>query len=190
MPRTAAERRAWDASWNSHSSPAYQFNGGQPTGSASSQLSQIQRLNADLSGPLAFQSDHSHIPDLLLSASAENRDDFASDFPHEPTSSASSSQLQANQADIAELNRRLQSLDLRVRILEAERSGAQQALWHYHRAARDSQRLRSLISPWAFMSAKLDHIRSRVSLTSASRTCLRPYNKPGPAAQPTFHQPL
>ena len=85
--------------------------------------------------------------------------------PNEPTSSAWATQLQANQADIADLNRRLQSLDLRVRVLEAERSGAQQALWHYHRAARDSQRLRSLISPWAFMSAKLDLIRSRVSLT-------------------------
>ena len=165
MPRTPAERRAYDSGWNSHSSPAYQFNAGQPTGSASSQLSHLTRLNAGLSGPLAFQSDHSHIPDLLPSASADVSADIESDFPHEPTSAASATQLQANQADIADLNRRLQSLDLRVRVLEAERSGAQQALWHYHRAARDSQRLRSLISPWAFMSAKLDLIRSRVSLT-------------------------
>jgi len=166
MPRTAAERSAWDANWKSHSSPAYQFNGGMPTGSASSQLSQMQRLNAGLSGPLAFQADHSHMTDLLPSASwVDTHDDFASDLPRDPSASASSPQAQANQADVAELNRRLQSLDLRVRILEAERSGAQQALWHYHRAARDSQRLRSLISPWAFMSAKMDLIRSRLNLT-------------------------
>ena len=42
---------------NSHNSPAYQFNRGLPTGSASSQLSQWQRLNAGLSGPLAFEHD-------------------------------------------------------------------------------------------------------------------------------------
>ena len=74
-------------------------------------------------------------------------------------------QSQAHQADIAELNRRLQSLDLRVRVLEAERSGAQQALWHYHGAARDHQRLRSIISPWAFISAKIDLIKSRLNQT-------------------------
>ena len=51
--------------------------------------------------------------------------------------------------DMQQLLSRFRSLDLRVRVLEAERSGAQQALWHHHRAASDSQRLRSLISPWA-----------------------------------------
>ena len=45
--------------------------------------------------------------------------------------------------DIQQLISRFRSLDLRVRVLEAERSGAQQALWHHHRAASDSQRLRS-----------------------------------------------
>ena len=162
MPRASAERRAWDG-WNNHCSPAYQFNGGQPTGSAASQLSQFQRLNAGLTGPLAFQADHSHMSDLLPPASLEAPDDFASQDPT-ASASASATQQQACQADIHELTRRLQSLDLRVRTLEAERSGAQQALWHYHRAARDSQRLRSLISPWAFMSAKLDLIRNKVNL--------------------------
>ena len=82
MPRTAAERRAWDAGWNSHSSPEYQFNGGQPTGSAASHLTQIQRLNAGLSGPLAFQADHSPMTDLLPSANFAN--DVVSDFPADP----------------------------------------------------------------------------------------------------------
>ena len=48
---------------NSHNSPAYQFNRGLPTGSASSQLSQWQRLNAGLSGPLAFEHDFSALDD-------------------------------------------------------------------------------------------------------------------------------
>ena len=40
--------------------------------------------------------------------------------------------------DMQQLISRFRSLDLRVRVLEAERSGAQQALWHHHRAASDS----------------------------------------------------
>ena len=136
---------------NSRNSPAYQFNRGHPTGSASSQLSQWQRLNAGLTGPLAFEQDFSALDDpasSLDAAYASETYDFNEDgsAPTQPM-------------DFQLLLSRFRSLDLRVRILEAERSGAQQALWHHHRAATDSQRLRSLISPWAYMSSKVDAIR-------------------------------
>ena len=74
----------------------------------------------------------------------------------------------APDVDLPDLLRRFRSLDLRVRVLEAERSGAQQARWHHHRAAFQNQRLRSLISPWAFMSSKVDTLRTRLQ-TVASR---------------------
>ncbi|CAE7238129.1 unnamed protein product, partial [Symbiodinium sp. KB8] len=66
MPR--AQDRSMRSPWpNSHNSPAYQFNRGMPTGSASSQLSQWQRLNAGLSGPLAFEQDFSALDDPAAS---------------------------------------------------------------------------------------------------------------------------
>ncbi|CAE7457203.1 unnamed protein product, partial [Symbiodinium microadriaticum] len=130
---------------------------GLPTQSAASQLSQWQRLNAGLSGPLAFEQDVSALEDPAFSqdaAYASESYDFHDDgMPPAPP------------IDMQQLISRFRSLDLRVRVLEAERSGAQQALWHHHRAASDSQRLRSLISPWAFMSSKVDAIR--VSLQRA-----------------------
>ena len=136
---------------NSHNSPAYQFNRGMPTGSASSQLSQWQRLNAGLSGPLAFQHDFSALDDPASSH------DVA--FASEPYDFNEDGTPPTQPIDLQLLLSRFRSLDLRVRVLEAERSGAQQALWHHHRAATDSQRLRSLISPWAYMSSKVDAIR-------------------------------
>ena len=142
---------------NSHNSPAYQFNRGMPTGSASSQLSQWQRLNAGLSGPLAFEQDFSALDDPAASHDAA--------YAHEPYDFHEDGTPPAQPIDLHLLLSRFRSLDLRVRVLEAERSGAQQALWHHHRAATDSQRLRSLISPWAYMSSKVDAIR--VSLQRA-----------------------
>ena len=137
---------------NSHNSPAYQFNRGLPTGSAASQLSQWQRLNAGLSGPLAFEHDYSALDDPA-SASDPAYASESLDFHPDGTPPAPA-------VDLQQLISRFRSLDLRVRVLEAERSGAQQALWHHHRAASDSQRLRSLISPWAYMSSKVDAIRT------------------------------
>ena len=123
---------------NSHNSPAYQFNRGMPTGSASSQLSQWQRLNAGLSGPLAFERDFSALDDPASSHDAA--------YASEPYDFHKDGTPPAQPIDLHLLLSRFRSLDLRVRVLEAERSGAQQALWHHHRAATDSQRLRSLIS--------------------------------------------
>ncbi|CAE7248498.1 unnamed protein product, partial [Symbiodinium microadriaticum] len=120
------------------------------TGSASSNLSQWQRLNAGLSGPLAFEQDFSALEDPAYSQDAAYASESC-DFHHDGTPPAPP-------IDMQQLLNRFRSLDLRVRVLEAERSGAQQALWHHHRAAYDSQRLRSLISPWAFMSSKVDAI--------------------------------
>ena len=149
MPR--AQDRSLRSPWpNSHNSPAYQFNRGLPTGSASSNLSQWQRLNAGLSGPLAFEQDFSALEDPAYSQDAAYASESC-DFHHDGTPPAPP-------IDMQQLLNRFRSLDLRVRVLEAERSGAQQALWHHHRAAYDSQRLRSLISPWAFMSSKVDAI--------------------------------
>ncbi|OLQ08286.1 hypothetical protein AK812_SmicGene8223 [Symbiodinium microadriaticum] len=128
-----------------------------PTGSASSQLSQWQRLNAGLSGPLAFEQDFSALDDPAASHDAA--------YAHEPYDFHEDGTPPAQPIDLHLLLSRFRSLDLRVRVLEAERSGAQQALWHHHRAATDSQRLRSLISPWAYMSSKVDAIR--VSLQRA-----------------------
>ncbi|OLP82492.1 hypothetical protein AK812_SmicGene36850 [Symbiodinium microadriaticum] len=63
--------RSMRSPWpNSHNSPAYQFKRGMPTGSASSQLSQWQRLNAGLSGPLAFEHDFSALDDPASSHDA------------------------------------------------------------------------------------------------------------------------
>ena len=156
MPR--AQDRSMRSPWpNSHNSPAYQFSRGLPTGSASSQLSQWQRLNAGLSGPLAFEHDFSALDDPASSHDAA----FASesyDFHEDGTPPA-------QPIDVNHLLSRFRSLDLRARVLEAERSGAQQALWHHHRAASDSQRLRSLISPWAYMSSKVDAIRVSLQRT-------------------------
>ena len=161
MPR--AQDRSMRSPWpNSHNSPAYQFNRGMPTGSASSQLSQWQRLNAGLSGPLAFQHDFSALDDPASSHDAA----FASepyDFNEDGTPPSQPIDL---------LLSRFRSLDLRVRVLEAERSGAQQALWHHHRAATDSQRLRSLISPWAYMSSKVDAIRVSLQRTMSRLSSL------------------
>ena len=128
-----------------------------PTGSASSQLSQWQRLNAGLSGPLAFEQDFSALDDPAASHDAA--------YAHEPYDFHDDGTPPTQPIDLHLLLSRFRSLDLRVRVLEAERSGAQQALWHHHRAATDSQRLRSLISPWAYMSSKVDAIR--VSLQRA-----------------------
>ena len=128
-----------------------------PTGSASSQLSQWQRLNAGLSGPLAFEQDFSALDDPAASHDTA--------YAHEPLDFHDDGTPPAPPIDLHHLLSRFRSLDLRVRVLEAERSGAQQALWHHHRAATDSQRLRSLISPWAYMSSKVDAIR--VSLQRA-----------------------
>ncbi|CAE7327295.1 unnamed protein product, partial [Symbiodinium sp. KB8] len=122
-----------------------------PTGSASSQLSQWQRLNAGLSGPLAFEHDFSALDDPASSHDAA--------FASEPYDFHEDGTPPAQPIDLHLLLSRFRSLDLRVRVLEAERSGAQQALWHHHGAATDSQRLRSLISPWAYMSSKVDAIR-------------------------------
>ena len=150
MPR--AQDRSMRSPWpNSHNSPAYQFNRGMPTGSASSQLSQWQRLNAGLSGPLAFEHDFSALDDPASSHDAA--------FASEPYDFHEDGTPPSQPIDLHLLLSRFRSLDLRVRVLEAERSGAQQALWHHHRAATDSQRLRSLISPWAYMSSKVDAIR-------------------------------
>ena len=135
-PRTDL-RSPWP---NSHNSPA---NRGLPTGSASSQLSQWQRLNAGLSGPLAFEQDFSAHDPASLPATAYASESY--NFQEDGTPPAPP-------IDLQQLVSRFRSLHLRVRVLEAERSGAQQAL---HRAASDSQRLRSLISPWAFMSSNL-----------------------------------
>ena len=152
MPR--AMRSPWP---NSHNSPAYQFNRGMPTGSASSQLSQWQRLNAGLSGPLAFEHDFSALDDPASSHDAA--------FASEPYDFNEDGTPPTQPIDLQLLLSRFRSLDLRVRVLEAERSGAQQALWHHHRAATDSQRLRSLISPWAYMSSKVDAIRVSLQRT-------------------------
>ncbi|CAE7357853.1 unnamed protein product, partial [Symbiodinium microadriaticum] len=86
-------------------------------------------------------------------------------YAHEPYDFHEDGTPPAQPIDLHLLLSRFRSLDLRARVLEAERSGAQQALWHHHRAATDSQRLRSLISPWAYMSSKVDAIR--VSLQRA-----------------------
>ena len=159
MPR--AQDRSMRSPWpNSHNSPAYQFNRGMPTGSASSQLSQWQRLNAGLSGPLAFEHDFSALDDPASSH------DVA--FASEPYDFNEDGTPPSQPIDLQLLLSRFRSLDLRVRVLEAERSGAQQALWHHHRAATaatDSQRLRSLISPWAYMSSKVDAIRVSLQRT-------------------------
>ena len=156
MPR--AQDRSMRSPWpNSHNSPAYQFNRGMPTGSASSQLSQWQRLNAGLSGPLAFEQDFSALDDPASSH------DLA--FASEPYDFNEDGMPPSQPIDLQLLLSRFRSLDLRVRVLEAERSGAQQALWHHHRAATDSQRLRSLISPWAYMSSKVDAIRVSLQRT-------------------------
>ena len=156
MPR--AQDRSMRSPWpNSHNSPAYQFNRGMPTGSASSQLSQWQRLNAGLSGPLAFEHDFSALDDPASSHDAA--------FASEPYDFNEDGTPPTQPIDLQLLLSRFRSLDLRVRVLEAERSGAQQALWHHHRAATDSQRLRSLISPWAYMSSKVDAIRVSLQRT-------------------------
>ena len=163
MPR--AQDRSMRSPWpNSHNSPAYQFNRGMPTGSASSQLSQWQRLNAGLSGPLAFQHDFSALDDPASSH------DVA--FASEPYDFNEDGTPPSQPIDLQLLLSRFRSLDLRVRVLEAERSGAQQALWHHHRAATDSQRLRSLISPWAYMSSKVDAIRVSLQRTMSRLSSL------------------
>ena len=73
-----ASRRRQD--WpSSHNSPAYQWNRGQPTGSAASNLSQVQHLNAGPSGPLPFEQDYSAIHEPMPTAFQPEGADFEAD---------------------------------------------------------------------------------------------------------------
>ena len=98
---------------NSHNSPAYQFKRGMPTGSASSQLSQWQRLNAGLSGPLAFEHDFSALDDPASSHDAA--------YASEPYDFHEDGTPPAQPIDLHLLLSRFRSLDLRVRVLYRSR---------------------------------------------------------------------
>ncbi|CAE7244393.1 unnamed protein product [Symbiodinium sp. CCMP2592] len=101
------------------------------------------RMNAGLSGPLAFDPDTSSAYDA----------DFSQEPIEEPT--------------LQSLAERLASMEARIGILEADRRGAQQALWHHSRRAHEQPRLRCLLSPWVFISAKIDAVRIRLDQTYA-----------------------
>ncbi|CAE7261974.1 unnamed protein product [Symbiodinium sp. CCMP2592] len=142
-----AQRSPWPAFANS---PALQWNQGQPTANVTN-LSAMGRMNAGLSGPLAFDPDTSSAYDALQPQPSTQ------DFSQEPT----------DEPTVQSLADRLRSLEARIGILEADRRGAQQALWHHSRRAHEQPRLRCLLSPWVFLSAKVDAVRIRLDQTYA-----------------------
>ncbi|OLP75226.1 hypothetical protein AK812_SmicGene45012 [Symbiodinium microadriaticum] len=77
-----------------------------PTGSASSQLSQWQRLNAGLSGPLAFEHDFSALDDPASSHDAA--------YASEPYDFHKDGTPPAQPIDLHLLLSRFRSLDLRA----------------------------------------------------------------------------
>ncbi|CAE7677723.1 unnamed protein product [Symbiodinium sp. CCMP2592] len=105
-----AQRSAWPSYANS---PALQWNQGQPTANMSNL--------AGLSGPLAFDPDTSSAYDALQPQPSTQ------DFSQEPT----------DEPTVQSLAERLRSLEARIGILEADRRGAQQALWHHSRPAHE-----------------------------------------------------
>ncbi|CAE7672294.1 unnamed protein product [Symbiodinium sp. CCMP2592] len=109
------DQRAQRSPWPSYAnSPALQWNQGQPTANMTN-LSAMGRMNAGLSGPLAFDPDTSSAYDALQPQPSTQ------DFSQEPP-------LKSRQCT-------------RIGILEADRRGAQQALWHHSRRAHEQPRL-------------------------------------------------
>ncbi|CAE7249809.1 unnamed protein product [Symbiodinium sp. CCMP2592] len=143
QPRRQDQRAQWSA-WPSYAnSPALQWNQGQPTANTTN-LTAIGRMNAGLSGPLAFDPDTSSAYEALQPQPSTQ--DFSQDPAEEPTVQALADRLRA----------------LEVGILEADRRGAQQALWHHSRRAHEQPRLPCLLSPWVFISAKVDAVKIRL----------------------------
>ena len=138
-----AQRTPWPSSSNS---PAMQWNQGQPTAQAS-QLSTMSRMNAGLTGPLAFDADTSAAYEPLQHCPSSQ------DFSGQPTETSLA---------LENVSAHVSALETRLSLLEAERRGAQQALWHHSRRAHEQPRLRSLLTPWSFMSSKVDAVRIRL----------------------------